>query len=195
MSYTPYSAFFQLPLFVSSGNYLGCPLSSTAITNAATANGVIYLTPIIVPPIPSLTFTALNFGTVVVSAQNFKTGLYANNPATNKPTGLPITNTATTTGPLTSASTTLTDATAFGAAITPTPGLYWAAMLTDNTGTVRVFNTANQGMIFGTSTSSDSNGNALSFTSAYAGGLVDLTGASLTETLNTSMKNLRLKVQ
>lgn len=96
------------------------------VTGMAFTNGVIYFHPVVFRK--SVTFSDLGARVITTNAGNFALGLYANNPATGRPTG----NALAVTGNMSAASSTTVTADITGANVAFTPNIYWAAFWADN---------------------------------------------------------------
>ena len=112
------------------------PFGITVATGSAIGANAIRFTPFIVPAPILIT----DIGARVVGAAAgglFRIALYAHNPATGRPTGLPL---------AASGDLSTTTAAFVSTAVTPVmlqPGLYWAAIQVDATGATATFQTWN----------------------------------------------------
>lgn len=171
-------------------NYLLPLLYNNTPAVASLAAGTIYFTPFTI--YKTQIFTALGFSPVVGTAVSYKTGVY--NALNGMPTGTLITNTNVTTGPLTTATATNNDAT-FGAAVTLSPGQYYAAILPDTTGTANFVPSAGLTNNGGSSTTATITQFRYSFSQSYATGLTDMTGQTFVKNSGSTYPLLGLKAQ
>jgi len=171
--------------YVSTSWFWPCVINVGA--GAAVATGSIKIVPIYLPSPVKVDQLAAHVTTVAASG-NFKLAIYANNPATNRPTGTPLiqSNAAGSTasaGPI---------ATAAASAVTLPAGLLWAALQVDATaGGTAAFKTvvaaaAYTAALVGSTTignaSSASAVSAINLAVAQAyGTFPDMTAASFTE--------------
>ena len=139
-AYTPSAALSALhaaPAAVNtyiSGNWYLPPYVTVAASSALVANRISMI-PLICPASMSVKAMGARVGTAV-SGGNIALAIYANNPATGRPTGTPLGST----GSITTVATGPVNATPTGGYFTLPAGVYWAAVNADATagGTVVV---------------------------------------------------------
>jgi hypothetical protein len=176
------------------GNWYSCGVGVLG-TGAAPGTGVMVLYPFILEQ----AVTISNLGarvTILSAAGNFHMGIYAADPVTKQPTGLPVATTGTgATGLSTAATGTITGAPS-GGNVALQPGLYWTALICDNaTAAFTSYGTAGNQYIanlIGSSaiasvlgTTNAMNGYKVTGLT-FSNGLVTMTGASFTENMSGS---------
>lgn len=166
-----------------SGDYISSAVMASAIAAASVGANTIFFTPCFISK--GRNFTGLAFSSVVVTTASYKLGVYASN-GDKKATGLPISGTTGTLGPLTTAAATSQPLT-FGAPIYFPSGLYWIALLGDTAGTVGVSSAASGAWFTGTADISVNQSRRMTFAQTYASGLPDMTANQFTAATGTNL--------
>jgi hypothetical protein len=171
------------------------PYFSNVSSGTAPGSGSIRLYPAYIRK--TITISALGLRVITASAGgNVQAAIYANDPATNRPTGNPLASTAS----MSTASAASVSATA---SVTLSPGLYWFATNCDNATaafTGATTTVAQGSWLIGSATQANCLGNGsgtlsgLSFTQAF-GTWPDLTAGSFTElTGSTAVPLIQFKI-
>lgn len=181
-----------------SGRYL-VPASFATVSTSSLSSGVIYFTQIEISD--NQIFTGIGFAPVVCTACSYKVALYAAAVKTGVgtsflvPTGTPISGTTQTVGPFTTAVATNEDA-AWSSALAPGPGTYFAAIMSDTTGTANSLSSAGQSSMVGSTDMTSTSGTTRQmFTQAYASGMPDMTSNTTTKNSGSVPFYLGLKAQ
>jgi len=152
------------------------PTSFGGLSNATMANTRIVLTPLVIGQ--NSTYDQIGYGLYNGSSVSAKMGIYAD--LGGRPTGSPLAGSTVTVGPGSATNTQTAQAGSFSVALALTISRIWLAMITDSGQGCMVVNNAGHSDIFGVANLGTANGAFAYAAGTYAGGLTDLTAASLT---------------
>lgn len=182
------------PGYIAGNWYL--PLGHVAAAGVALGANSIRCIPFFLPQPVTITHLGTRI-TTLAAGGNMKVAIYANNPATGRPTGTALAST----GNLATDSATILSAAIAETSVTLQPGVYWMCAWADNGtvvcrtqaaasgGTPQLIGSATEASINSASTSA-----VLTIASALAyGAWPDLTGATFTEVTTASNASLHWK--